>query len=124
MLLHEAERELTGFDHGMIGGVLMEHWNMPDSLKESVALHHRPNEATRYPLETAIVHLADIFAHELELGRSGERLVPSRSAEACDRLPFDPELLASVPEEIGRQYRDTVRLFGLSEDDGGTQRVT
>lgn len=117
MLLYEAERELTGFDHGMIGGALMEHWNMPESLEESIALHHQPNEATRYPLETAIVHLADIFAHELELGSSGERLVPPRSVEACDRLGFDPKLLASVPDEIERQYRDTVRLFGLTDTD-------
>ena len=46
----------------------------------------------------------------------GERLVPIRSDEAWDRLAIDPELLTSVPEETERQYRDTVRLFGLSED--------
>lgn len=117
IMLYEAERELTGFDHGTIGGTLMEHWNMPDGLTQSIAHHHHPSGTAAYAVEAATVHLADIFAHRLELGRSGEGLVPPMWSEALERLAIDPDVLPETLEQIEQRYRDTVRLFGLSEED-------
>lgn len=116
MQLYDAEREFTGFDHGTVGGALMEHWNMPDALMKSIELHHSPTETTRYSVDASTVHLADAFAHELDLGRSGEALVPPRAPEALETLGIDADLVPSVLEEIEKQFGDAVRLFGLSEE--------
>lgn len=58
-----AEREVIGFDHTEAGGELILQWNLPDSLYECVRYHHEPSRADLYPLEVAIVHLADCVAH-------------------------------------------------------------
>ncbi len=99
-LLFETEREMLGFDHGRIGGALMEHWSMPESLREAVRSHHEPVKATRYPLEAATIHVADIMANALRLGGSGERFVPPMSASAWSSLGLDPQMMPFAVEPV------------------------
>mgnify|MGYP001171539848 FL=1 len=115
--LYEAERELMGFDHGTVGGALMEHWNMPSSLTEAVALHHRPDAANLFRLEAVTVHAADIVANSLGLGRSGERLVPPRCEGAWSSLGIDGEAFDRLTEKIQIEYREALSAFGLTEAD-------
>lgn len=112
-LLYEAEMELIGFDHGTIGGALMEQWNMPDSLAECVALHHRPQEAARFPVEAATIHLADLIANALRLGRSGERRVPPRWIGVWDALDLDPAMLPDFMTSVQAEYEEVVGVFGF-----------
>ncbi len=75
--LYQAEQEVFGFDHGEIGALLMQQWNLPDSFAEVARHHHRPSKAERYRLEAATVHLADVvsgIAHES--GSSNRHAVP------------------------------------------------
>ena len=112
-----VERETTGFDHGRIGGALMDHWAMPDSLSEAIRLHHQPNKAERYPVEAATVHVADILAHALQIGGSGERFVPTMSAGAWAKLGLDPSMIGLAVDEMDRQYAASVSLLGLATKD-------
>ena len=113
--IFEIERQLMGFDHGAIGGALMTHWNMPDALAESITHHHSPETTKAFAVEASTVHLADALAHELNLGRSGESLVPQRQEGAMERLGIDPALLDEALKTIEEQYIDTVSAFGLGE---------
>lgn len=114
-LLYEAEMELVGLDHGTIGGALMEQWNMPASLAECVALHHRPQEALSYPVETATIHLADLVANALRLGRSGERMVPPRWIGVWETLDLDPSLLNHLMTSTRVEYGEVVGAFGFGD---------
>ena len=114
-LLYESEMELTGLDHGTIGGALMERWNMPASLIECVAFHHRPQEAEDHPVEAATIHPADLVANALRLGRSGERMVPPRWIGVWDSLDLDPSLLNELMASVGEEYHNLVGAFGLGD---------
>lgn len=116
-LLYESERELTGFDHARVGGMLMKHWSMPESLAEALAHHHHPTRAERFPLEAATMHVADVLATALELGSSGERFVPPISAGAWSKLGLEPSSIAFAVEEVERQYAASVQLLGLALED-------
>jgi putative nucleotidyltransferase with HDIG domain len=69
----EAEVRSVGVDHATIGSWLAQRWDLPASLVESIAYHHRPLDVlalappSREPVLTAMVHLADILAHEPDL---------------------------------------------------------
>lgn len=116
-LLYETEREVLGFDHARMGGILMDHWKMPDALREAVRLHHDPRRAERYPMEAGTVHVADIIATALQLGSSGERLVPPVSAGAWASLGIDPGVMGFAVDDIDRQYSSAVHLLGLALED-------
>ena len=107
-LLYRVEYEELGFDHASVGRYLLQNWKLPASLEETVAFHHNPDAATRYPVETAVIHVADIISHAMELGRSGELFVPPLNEQAWDRIHVAPNQLAGILEQVDRQYREAV----------------
>lgn len=117
LLLLEAETAVTGFDHARVGTVLMKHWSMPDVLQDALGYHHMPTKADRYPVEAATLHVADILAHALQIGGSGERYVPSISAGGWTKLGIDAGGIGFAIEEIDRQYSASVHLLGLGSED-------
>ena len=67
LALHLAEQEIFGFDHAEVGAALLRQWHFPELLIESVALHHAPEQARRFPIETALVHIANSIATLAEI---------------------------------------------------------
>ena len=64
--LKDAEQQVMGFDHAQVGGELVQHWKLPVSLQECVEYHHDPGKAKNYPVEVAIVNLANTVANLAE----------------------------------------------------------
>jgi putative nucleotidyltransferase with HDIG domain len=113
-LLHEIEVEHFGFNHAQLGAGLLERWRLPALLQEAVAWHHQPRHASRFPVEAAVVHVADHLANALQLGTSGEHLVPPLRADAWDRLGLAPEVVPCVLGQIEQQFGDAVSaILGL-----------
>jgi len=113
ILLYQAERELLGFDHGEVGGALMTRWQMPATLVETVARHHRPDADTSHIADVATVHVADILANRCRLGSSGESLVPSASLRALAALSIDEGALPELGAAVEAEYARSVAAFGL-----------
>jgi putative nucleotidyltransferase with HDIG domain len=113
--LFREEYQVFGFDHTHVGGALLQAWRLPHSLHEAVLHHHAPHNARRYPIEAAVVHVADLLANALELGSSGEHGVPPLESAAWDRLQlpvsFIPELLAEAEEH----YDEAVAILALDQ---------
>ncbi len=64
-VLFHAEQETMGFTHADVGGALMENWEMADTLKDVITYHHNPLKAKKYPIETAIVHIANCVVNAI-----------------------------------------------------------
>jgi len=110
-LLHRVEYDEIGFDHATVGSVLLQAWSLPTSLEEVVACHHTPQKSLRYPVETAIIHVADIVAHAMELGKSGEYCVPPLNPEAWERIRISASLFPDIAEEVQRQFQDATQMI-------------
>ena len=67
LALHIAEQEIFGFDHAEVGAALLRQWHFPELLIENVALHHAPEQARHFPIETALVHIANSIATLAEI---------------------------------------------------------
>ncbi len=39
----EAENEVLGIDHAVLGGMIAEHWHFPAEIRDAIAYHHRPD---------------------------------------------------------------------------------
>lgn len=109
-LLYVLEKNDLGFDHGHVGGALLELWNLPPSLQEAVEYHHRPRQASRFPVEAAAVHLADITANALQLGSSGERRVPALAPEAWEATGLAPSLVPRLLDDLDDQLEAASHL--------------
>jgi HD-like signal output (HDOD) protein len=109
--LAALERELLGVDHTDVGGALATAWHLPPALRDAVAFHHAPGEAADHPDEAAIVHLADVIVHAMQLGRSGDPRVPPLDGAAWARVGLDPGVLGAVLDEIDRQMAAATNLL-------------
>lgn len=114
-LIHKVEQEIMGFDHTDVGRALVESWNLPESLQEAVAFHHTPLRSSRYPVETSVVHVADIMAQAMLMGSSGEHLVPPLVSQAWDTLSLSPDHVTLILDDGERQFTDAVKII-LSEE--------
>jgi HD-like signal output (HDOD) protein len=109
--LRQLEMEVLGYDHASVGGALIQAWKLPASLEEVILCHHSPLESSRYPVEAAVIHAADIITHALQLGNSGEYFVPQLEAKAWDRLALPISILAPTIDQVDRQCQDAVQMI-------------
>jgi HD-like signal output (HDOD) protein len=122
-LLYLVEKEVIGFDHSDLGRVLVQYWNLPPSLEEVVAYHHSPRQARRYPIETAVVHIADIIAHAMQFGNSGERYIPNMDENAWELIGIPTSVLSPTLDQLEREVNDVVQsLFGKPDYVEGCQK--
>ena len=112
--LLECERDVLGCDHAQVGRTLLDRWNFPGAFREAVAYHHLPRLASRYPVEAAAVHVAEVMAHAMGWGRSGERRVPPFDPTCWDTLGFEPSVVGMLVEEVERQMEAAVHFMGIA----------
>lgn len=113
--LRASERAILGCDHAQIGGALLSKWNFPASHQEAVMHHHAPELASCFPVETAFVHVADILAHALGYGSSGEYWVPTVSPNAWETLGLDPDVLPGLADDIEKQFQAAKGLLDAAK---------
>ena len=58
----EAERHVFGFDHTQVGAELIKNWKLAPVLQECVEFHHEPQNAKNFPVEAAIINIANAVA--------------------------------------------------------------
>ena len=64
----EAEIEVLSVHHGEVGGVIGQHWQLPESIIQGITQHHDPEKTE----ETIgfVTHLADVVARTVSAGKT------------------------------------------------------
>ncbi|QJT07902.1 HDOD domain-containing protein [Oceanidesulfovibrio marinus] len=114
MPLHEAEREVFGYNHAQVGGMVFKKWRFPTSLERPVRFHHKPESALNL-LEPAIIHIADIIAVAMHNGMGGSYYVPELYEEAWDILGLTTGVLQLALTQSDRHIGEIERTFFNSD---------
>ena len=107
--IFEAEKNHFAEAHAGVGSWLAEKWHFPVNLVESIKYHHEPHLSKNAPLETAIVHLADILVRARGFGFAGDHFVPVLNPVAFEYL----DLKESDIKEI---LREVENIRGVTEE--------
>lgn len=71
-LAHARETEAYGFDHAILGAIMLAGWNIPDPVPNVVGWHHQPDRAFSkggaVARMVATLRFAERLAHEFETG--------------------------------------------------------
>lgn len=98
--IFDAEKIQFNATHANVGSWLAEKWRFPRSLIEVIEYHHRPALSKNAPLETAIVHLADILVRARGFGFAGENFVPEVNPAAFELLKLSEADIKDVLKEM------------------------
>ena len=115
----EAESQVLGFDHAMIGEILVERWEMPEGYRIAVAYHHKPNELPEDKLQYQplldVVTLANTICLMLGIGLGADGLQAYMFPEPIERLGitnFDG-LFSEMVDFVGNVSNDMGDKAGL-----------
>jgi len=76
ILLREAEMELFGFDHSLVGNILAVKWGFTEVLCDAIHHHHNPAIARRGQELASVIHVGDILARSILVGSGGDKRIP------------------------------------------------
>lgn len=91
-----AEAEILGVHHGELGGIVAQHWNLPDSIVQGIIYHHNPTQGR--DLICYAVYLANQVARRIE--------------DLPETTPTD----ATVWESLGIAESEMERLCATARD--------
>ncbi|RKY84646.1 HD family phosphohydrolase [candidate division KSB1 bacterium] len=77
----EAEKEILGVTHAEIGKWLVEKWNLPSQLCDSIAYHHKPLMSKKNRFLASIINFSDYLCKIANIGYSGDDIIPEISPE-------------------------------------------
>jgi len=66
----EAESQVLGIHHGELGGLIAQHWKLPERVVEGIMHHHSPGQSTDTVCD--ITYLSNEIAHRISPVRDGE----------------------------------------------------
>jgi putative nucleotidyltransferase with HDIG domain len=107
-----AEYQTMQFDHAQVGGELARQWHLPPLLQDCIAFHHDILQAKCFPLETAIVHIANSLALMAEVDTLDQKDVQPIDPQAWEVAGLDPEdTIESTIREAQEEIVEAEKLF-------------
>jgi len=97
--IHEAEKNHFNTTHASVGSWMARKWRFPAKLIDVIEYHHKPHLTRTTPVESAIVHIADILVRARGFGFPGDDLVTPVQPEAWDLLGLSEKDIAEIFEE-------------------------
>ena len=105
-LRDQAEREVLGFDHAEVGGLLVEAWGLSPNLCELVRCHHQYQLAHESARGAMILALANLMADEQQVSETDIRV------ESLTRqLQLDEATLHEIRETGARQVDEVKTIL-------------
>lgn len=105
-----AERTILGVDHGEIGALIAQSWNLPDCLVHTIRLHEEPDAAPDHKTREIcdIVKVSDAGAHQLGFQTGESQETVGYLADSLDRLGLDGDKFDELCA-LARERFDEIR---------------
>lgn len=113
----DVEKERLGFTHVRAGRLLAKRWKLPERLIETIAWHHEPRLADKHPRFASLVHVADVLANAMHLGKSGNGCVPALSPEALELCGLKAQHVPQLLRNIDEAYQDSILMLSFWDTD-------
>jgi HD-like signal output (HDOD) protein len=112
--LREAELEIMGITHNVVGELISEQWKIPQSIRNVIFNHTDGMVRDKFDLLTAVVHISDITARMLELGDPGDNCVPQPNIRVWEVLNLPDNTFSALYKKIILDYEEATSLFMLN----------
>jgi HD-like signal output (HDOD) protein len=109
LLSLQAEIEVLGVHHGELGELVVQRWNLPETISKPLAWHHTPCEEAGVTAD--VVHLADVVAKHIGAGRSSDAGPPMLDAGAAERLGITPEGMEKLCRETTEGFEAVMQRY-------------
>ncbi len=115
----EAERQIMGLDHSVIGDWICRKWKLPLLILVAVKHHHQSPE-DRIGLSLSrdtivdIVRLSDYICRNQGIGSSGDSVIPDLEENLWERLPGQGDNIETTISELKDKIKDSEAFLFLA----------
>jgi len=97
-----SEDRLLGIDHCKVGAMIARKWQLGESMIETLACHHHPDNCTANSLDmVSTVSLANQIVIEMQIGTAGDCMTNSALREELTaKVGVDDGQLSDLPETV------------------------
>lgn len=113
--IFEAEEREFQINHSSAGAWIAAKWNFPRTLVEAIGYHHKPSLSAVVPLESSIVHVADILTRAVGFGFAGDAFVPEVDSFAWETLGLDKAALVQMVPELQDSLAEAAEMMDFDE---------
>lgn len=106
-----SEREVFGFDHMDVGASLAEQWDLPETLRASIAYHHEPFESDAVIDSALVVHVANSVAVLAELDSREFVDAPPIDDRVLEELDLEKDALLEQIPDVRESVDQLIRIF-------------
>ncbi len=111
----QAEQEVIGISHDVLGGIVADTWNYPDELIHAIRYHQRPEDAKSPAFLTSVVHLSDSISLQLGYGLEAEQMKFEPHPSVLQSLAINAEAVDIFTEQAKLKVEERSNLF-MEED--------
>jgi len=106
----EAEKEVLGMDHMMLGGIIAKQWKFSSHMIYMIENHHLPNLAARNDPATSTLYLADMIAMMVDTGIGVDRLAYHVYQDVFNEFFHDKKKVKGLMITY-KSYKEEIREF-------------
>jgi HD-like signal output (HDOD) protein len=110
---YEAEEQIIGADHALVGAMLAKRWQFPDSLVECIGFHHQDRDRHTSAMGECL-YVADLVATQLCIDEGANLVQALEAAALPERFGDDIDNLLAALGDIDK-LTDDAALFCQGE---------
>ncbi len=107
--INECEMKYLGFTHGQLGGVLLEKWQFPVSIRTIVERHHPAGGEEESGVDMDIVRLADLLSASME----GAYFEKEEYLKVLGNLSVDASTAEELCAKASERVDEDREVFGI-----------
>ncbi len=105
----QAESELLLVHHGEVGGLVAQHWKLPESIVTGIIYHHTPEEIDE-PLPY-VVQMANIVAKTIGTGHGMDPTDLDEKQSALNYLGFSEEDFVDICDKTRENLQEVINRY-------------
>ncbi len=109
--LAEVEREVIGCDYAEVSAELMQRWNLPANMVLAVRQHTVPDQAGANDFEPSILHLANLIADAIEIGKPVDQWKLPVQPSAWIATGLTEECYSDAKARIDEMFSSVMAIF-------------
>ena len=109
-----AEQEALQTDHSIVCKLLAMRWRLPTQLTRMIGGHPSPR-TTDYPIEAALMHVADFLAHACGHEVNLVNEIPPLQLKAWQATGLKEDMIAPTIRQVDVEFKEVVQIFFSKE---------
>lgn len=111
---HDFQMSVFGFSQGELGAALIRKWQLPESFIEPIQLQQTNKVGIRYPMETAILKVANVMANSDEVTKliGDNQIIHPGTLEI---LGIDKNIISKLQVEMLEKVHDILSVLYIKQ---------